>query len=216
MAGTSQENRTIRPRGAGCGRLSIPPAFRKLTRWIGIGFDRSGLRSRSGSVSSLCTLLIVIQATLQPVLAERLDVGRKIVVRAGSVIDGDSIMVKKDNQDIEVRLFGIDAPEFDQPGSKASRRHLAALVKDRSLLLAVMDHDMYGRTVALLSDGAVSVNEEQVRTGQAWVHPRYCRIDICERWRDLQQRARYQKVGLWHYRRPIPPWRWKARKAARR
>jgi endonuclease YncB( thermonuclease family) len=187
-----------------------------MTRTTGIGTGTTGLPCRPGSVMFICVLLLVILTVLQPARAEKLEIGRKFSVRAGSVIDGDSIMVKKDNQDIEVRLFGIDAPEFDQPGSKAARRHLAALVDGRALLLEVMDHDVYGRTVALISTGAGTVNEEQVRTGQAWVHPRYCLIPLCDRWRVQQQQACSRKVGLWRQQRPVPPWRWKAQKAARR
>ncbi len=187
-----------------------------MTQTNGIGMDTTGFRCRFGSVSFICALLMVSLIALQPARAEKLEIGRKIAVRAGSVIDGDSIMVKKDNQDIEVRLFGIDAPEFDQPGSKAARQHLAALVAGRALLMEVIDHDVYGRTVALISAGAGSVNEEQVRTGQAWVHPRYCRIPICDRWRAQQQQACSRKVGLWRQQRPVPPWRWKAQKATRR
>ena len=176
----------------------------------------AGFRSPLVIIMVVCTLTIVNPAALQQAPAETIGVGRKVMVRADSIIDGDSIMVKKDNHDIEVRLFGIDAPEFDQPGSKTARRHNAALVGGKTLLLEVMDHDAYGRTVALVSAGAVSVNEELIRAGHAWVHPRYCRIRICDRWRHLEQQARLRKIGLWRHHRPIPPWRWKAHKAAGR
>jgi len=215
MTDISQENEITGRSGGHYCRLPILPAFRKMTRWAGISMNTAAFWSRSASIAMVCTLLIVLSA-LQSARAETIGIGRKVSVRAGSIIDGDSIMVKKDNQDIEVRLFGIDAPEFDQPGSAAARRHVAALVKDRELLLVVMDHDAYGRTVALVNAGAVSINEEQVRNGHAWVHPRYCRIRICDRWRDLEQQACSRNVGLWRQSRPIPPWRWKAQKAARR
>ncbi len=216
MTDISQENETTGRSGDHFCRLSIVPAFRKMTRWAGIAMNTAGFCSRSAGAAVVCTLLIVHLTALQPARAETLAIGRKVSVRAGSIIDGDSIMVKKDKQDIEVRLFGIDAPEFDQPGSAAARRHVAALVNGRELLLEVMDHDAYGRTVALVSAGAVSINEEQVRDGHAWVYPRYCRIRICDRWRELERQACSRSIGLWRQSRPIPPWRWKAQKATRR
>jgi endonuclease YncB( thermonuclease family) len=216
MTGISQENELIGQKDRHPGRLSSPSGFRKMTRRPGIGKNTVDCASRSCGMVVICSLLLASLTGLQPALAETIDIGRKVVVRAGSVIDGDSIMVNKDNQDIVVRLFGIDSPEYDQPGSKAARRHSAALVKGKSLVLEVMDHDAYGRTVALVSAGSLSINEEQVRAGQAWVHPRYCRIGICDRWRELQQQACSRKIGLWQQQHPMAPWRWKAKKAARR
>lgn len=188
-----------------------------MTRAITIGAAIVVSRCRTGTVLLVSALLLASLITVQPARGERIDSGgRCLTVEAAFVIDGDSIMVKKDSRDIEVRLFGIDAPEYDQPGSKAARRHLAALVDGKELLLEVMDHDIYGRTVALASIGAMSVNEELIRAGQAWVHPRYCRLRVCARWLDHQRQAAARKAGLWRQQRPVPPWRWKAQKAARR
>lgn len=170
--------------------------------------------------NSLTLMLIVLFsagiASWTFAAAQKIGVGQKVSVRAGSVIDGDSIMVNKEDQTIEIRLFGIDSPEFDQPGSKESRRAMAELIDGQSLLLEVMDHDSYGRTVALVRNGSICVNEEQVKAGLAWVHPRYCRIGICDRWRQLEEQARSGKKGLWRHQRPVEPWRWKARKNRRR
>ncbi len=132
-----------------------------------------------------------------------------MAVRLGSVIDGDSLMVKKDSQELQIRLFGIDAPEYDQPGAKAAKRLLTSLVKNGALQIEVVDHDRYGRLVAHLVVGSVNVAEELVRSGQAWVYPRYCRQPICDSWQKLQFQAKQQRLGIWRQQDPQPPWQWK-------
>jgi micrococcal nuclease len=171
------------------------------------------MNTRQSRLTFVMIVLLIAGTAAGTIAAgEKIAVGQKVAVYGGSVIDGDSIIVNKGKQTIEIRLFGIDSPEFDQPGAKDSRRAIAALVEGQSLLVEVMDHDSYGRTVALVRAGSICVNEEQVKAGLAWVHPRYCRIGICDRWRRLEELARTSKKGLWQYQRPVEPWRWKARK----
>jgi len=129
-----------------------------------------------------------------------------------SVIDGDSIMVKRDGQDLEIRLWGIDAPEYDQPRARASYNALRSVVINRDLMLEVVDRDKYDRLVAIAQRGSLNINEYMVRSGYAWVHIYYCKAEICKKWYELQAEARRKKRGLWGYDSPIPPWTWKADK----
>ncbi|MGB7251946.1 MAG: thermonuclease family protein, partial [Phormidesmis sp.] len=68
----------------------------------------------------------------------------------GSVYDGDTFRVSDDNQEIKVRLCGIDAPEKDQALGTESRDHLRSLIARGSgrIILVPTDTDQYGRTVA--------------------------------------------------------------------
>ena len=45
-----------------------------------------------------------------------------------SIHDGDTITVLQDKQQVKVRLFGIDAPELNQPYGKKSKRFLSNLI----------------------------------------------------------------------------------------
>ena len=128
-----------------------------------------------------------------------------------NVEDGDSIVVLRHHKEIEVRLYGIDVPEYDQPfGTKASR-FTSKLADNKIVEVEVMDMDQYGRTVGLVyieGDGEC-LNEELVKAGYAWVYERYCDIKDCEAWQKLETVARVSEKGLWSRKKPIPPWDWR-------
>jgi endonuclease YncB( thermonuclease family) len=126
------------------------------------------------------------------------------------VFDGDSFEARRvDGRRVEVRLFGIDAPERHQAWNSRSRSALRELVEGESLRLRVVEVDRYDRLVAevFLPDGR-SVNAAQVAAGNAWVYRRYSND---ARLIGLEEEARAARRGLWS--RPaheqIPPWEWR-------
>lgn len=125
------------------------------------------------------------------------------------VIDGDSLIVMVEGQRIEVRLYGIDCPEFDQPYSHAAKRFVKKRIKGRRVTVVPVDRDKYGRLVAMIVHDGTVVNGLLVEAGLAWVYPRYCRKKICRNWSNKEQRARRQKLHLWQDKKPVSPWRWK-------
>ena len=131
-------------------------------------------------------------------------------------IDGDSIEIRHDKHSIQVRLWGIDTPEWKQPYSKVAKKFTNNSVYGKTVTVTVKDWDKYGRMVAVITtkDG-MSLNEELVRRGLAWVHIYYCKEKICDKWKDLERRARNNRLGLWQEKSPTPPWVWK-RKHKRR
>jgi endonuclease YncB( thermonuclease family) len=72
----------------------------------------------------------------------------------------------------------------------------------------VRDIDRYKRTVAeiVLPDGR-NLNQELVRAGLAWWYRQYARKEMVLR--DLEQRARAAKRGLWSDPNPVAPWEWR-------
>lgn len=132
--------------------------------------------------------------------------------RAKTVRDGDSLAVyDPDGALVNIRLYGVDAPEYKQPYGREARKSLAKLVGRRIFSVEPVDTDRYGRTVAILrlKDGTV-VNEALVAEGAAWVYDAYChRKDICPRLRDLQDEARAERLGLWAEDDPERPSDWR-------
>ncbi len=136
--------------------------------------------------------------------------------RVSKVIDGDSLRVRASGAgEMELRLYGLDAPEYDQPYAARAREFLRRRLHGQRVLVEAVETDQYGRTVALVSRDGGLVNEELVAAGLAWVSPRYCRRPFCAQWQRLEERARRQGSGLWRQAEPIAPWRWK-RMARRR
>lgn len=128
------------------------------------------------------------------------------------VTDGDTVTVLRDREQVKVRLAEIDAPEKAQPFGQRSRQSLAALVFWRNVLVVEQGKDRYGRTVGRLRVGDLDANEEQIRTGMAWVYDRYVKDRSLY---ELQDEARASRIGLWGDPEPVPPWEWrKARRAS--
>lgn len=80
------------------------------------------------------------------------------------VIDGDTIVINK----IHIRLFGIDAPEMDQPYGKKAKWALVALTKGQVVTANLFEDESYDRVVAhcVLEDGT-DLSEELVKQGVA-------------------------------------------------
>lgn len=126
------------------------------------------------------------------------------------ITDGDTIVVRTaDFEDIRVRLYGIDAPERNQPGGKEAGAFLRPL-QGRLVTIIEMDVDRYGRTVALVESGGRSVNVEIVAAGWAWLYERYCRADVCAEIKAAESEARAARRGIWAGE-PAPPWEWRRR-----
>jgi len=125
------------------------------------------------------------------------------------IIDGDSLLIVSGRKTIEVRLYGVDCPEYNQPFSQQAK----ALVKKRTagkrVLVQPQYYDSYGRLVAIVGDEGQTLNSDLVQAGLAWVYPRYCRKKICASWQKMEDAARNDNRGLWSRRQPISPWKWK-------
>lgn len=86
------------------------------------------------------------------------------------MIDGDSLVIQK----TQIRLFGVDAPEFTHPYGKKAKWALVRLCKGQTILAEITDTDDHGRTVAKcrLPDGR-DLSEEMVKLGLAIDWPKF-------------------------------------------
>jgi endonuclease YncB( thermonuclease family) len=135
------------------------------------------------------------------------------------IIDGDTfycipkekvtgVRIHKDGS-ISVRLYGIDAPEKDQPYGTEARNSLKELVKEKTVRLDVKDIDKYGRAVALVYVGSLNVNLEQVKRGFAWAYLEYLDSPYVSEYYSAEKEARSKGLGLWKQANPTPPWEWR-------
>lgn len=88
----------------------------------------------------------------------------QILTGPAYVTDGDGLRIQK----TEVRLFGIDAPEFAHPHGKKAKWALFGLCKGQTVRAEVTGQDDHGRTVAkcFLPDGR-DLSAEMVKLGLA-------------------------------------------------
>ena len=128
------------------------------------------------------------------------------------VVDGDSLEILHEGKWRAIRLYGIDSPEWKQPYSKKAKLYLERLLLGKNVEIEEFYADKFSRSVALIYFQGICVNKLLVEQGLAWVHIYYCHKKICEQWKELEEQARDEKIGLWQEKRPIPPWVWKRQK----
>jgi endonuclease YncB( thermonuclease family) len=162
---------------------------------------------RSRRLSLLRTILSVVPLALILIPA----VGYGWSGRVTRVLDGDTIEVRQGRAVEKIRLYGIDAPEKDQPYGARASRFLRKQVLRQQVEIRPVARDRYGRTVALVLRDGQSVNRLLLQRGYAWVYKRYCRKQICRQWQREQAVARQVGRGLWAADDPMPPWEWRHR-----
>lgn len=118
--------------------------------------------------------------------------------------DGDSLTITGKR----IRLFGIDAPEFEQVCTRGgsnwacgqeSARQLSKLVTGREVKCVPTGVDEFDRIVARCTVGAVDVNRTMVALGHAVAFRKYSSEYV-----SAEDTARNNKRGLWSGRFDMP------------
>jgi endonuclease YncB( thermonuclease family) len=121
-----------------------------------------------------------------------------------NVIDGDSLKVDDGLEIKEVRLFGIDAPEYSQTCfdksdkeyncGKNSQKFLVDLIDKKQITCFYSQKDVYNRFLAKCEIDKISINQEIIRNGMALIY-NFNQSD--EIMRELEKYARISKIGIW-------------------
>ncbi|HZH10523.1 MAG TPA: thermonuclease family protein [Microvirga sp.] len=129
------------------------------------------------------------------------------------VVDGDTLAIQGASS--RIRLYGVDAPESQQPcedasgkrylcGSKAADALSALIGRNGRVTCKEEDRDRYGRIVAVCSANGQELNAELVRQGWALEYKQYSD----GRYADEEAEARRAKRGLWAGKFAAP-WEWR-------
>ena len=127
----------------------------------------------------------------------------RVLVSVVEVTDGDTLKVLLDGATVEVRLLGINAPEFDECWGAESQRHLALLVENHDILLVEGGDgtgiDPFGRLlryVYIETTGApIYVNAAMVKTGNAV--GLQDGSDVAPGFKSAEARAFQSGYGMW-------------------
>ena len=128
------------------------------------------------------------------------------------VMDGDTIKVlRPGNEQVKIRLAGIDCPERKQPWGTKAKQAASDLVAGQTVTIKVMDVDRYGRTVGRVFVDGVNVNRALVEAGHCWTYTKYAKdaqLSV------LQDQAKAKNRGLWKLPQGerVPPWEWRSKK----
>jgi endonuclease YncB( thermonuclease family) len=154
---------------------------------------------------------IAIFASVAIIVLLAIHVFNRVAVTPGNVdiIDGDSFR----RGEVEIRLYGIDAPEYrqtcrDEGGrdwncGREAARALRDLVSRRTVECTGLDADRYGRLVARCTVGNIVLNSEMVRLGWAIAYARHGTPYGQE-----EEDARRRRRGIWRGTFDLPEdWR---------
>ena len=125
------------------------------------------------------------------------------------VYDGDTFTAVYHDEEIRIRLYGIDAPENNQPWGKESKAFLEGMLLSETVVVRTLYLDRYGHEMAIIAlpTGEV-IQELLLQEGHAMVYPQYCDNPRCTEWRELERKARKDRIGLWNSDGVIAPWEW--------
>ena len=126
------------------------------------------------------------------------------------VYDGDTITVLDKDKKYRIRFYGIDAPEARQEHGISARNALRKKILGETVTVTVKNLDRYGRAVGKVALGGRDINLEMVKEGHAWYYESYARGE--DELEDAQKEAKKKKRGLWRYKSPTPPWKYRADK----
>jgi endonuclease YncB( thermonuclease family) len=135
--------------------------------------------------------------------------------RVIAVFDGDTLEARVDEENLRVRIAGIDTPERGQPWAERAKQALSARVFGKDVRINRVAVDRYGRTVGEVYADDVCVGCELVREGHAWVYRGFNEDPVLF---ELEAEARAAGRGLWGLPEAdrTPPWEWRrARRAGR-
>ena len=123
------------------------------------------------------------------------------------IADGDTLtLLTPSNQQVKIRLAGVDTPERKQPFGNKAKQALSNLAFQKQALVEIAAKDRYGRTIGVVFVDGLNVNAELVKQGMAWVYRKYTDD---KRLYTLESEAKQAKRGLWLDENPIPPWEWR-------
>jgi endonuclease YncB( thermonuclease family) len=115
-----------------------------------------------------------------------------------TAVDGDSLRMGK----TEIRLHGIDAPEYRQTCNdgarksyqcgKLAREELAKLIRGQIISCRSIEDDRYGRAVSDCHIDKLNINQEMVRLGWAIAYRKHSFTYV-----PAEQDAKIAKRGIW-------------------
>lgn len=132
------------------------------------------------------------------------------------IIDGDSLKVRNRKKVYEIRLYGIDAPEYDQPYAAKAKNLVKDTILGKTVTVIPVEWDKYHRLVAIVSYKNEAINERLLRRGLAWYYPKYCKKSVCQSWQKSGKTAKKKKQNLWSDPSSVAPWTWKYNKHKRK
>ena len=108
--------------------------------------------------------------------------------RAVGITDGDTFtLLVNGNEQVKIRIDGIDAPEKKQDFGNRAKEYLSGMIWGKELTVTVTKKDRYGRSIGKISTPEIpDVGLEMIKAGLAW------------QYRDYNKDESYAGLKDWH------------------
>ena len=170
--------------------------MRRITRHSGLIVSHSRTFPLNPWVVLRAAAFAVVLLAMLVLMPGRVDAWQGRVV---NVLDGDTVEVMNCNgKTVRIHLYGVEAPHKSQYFGNECAQYFARLVQNKSVHVINVGRDLLGRMRSLVWIDGMSVNEEMVRAGCAWVSNPLGLSPSCEKWLDVQQTARTSRAGIWN------------------
>jgi len=129
-----------------------------------------------------------------------------------NVYDGDTIHgTNVTGQVCSVRLYGIDAPELEQPYGTNAKMVLSNYVMNKTVEIIFMGKDPFGRIIGVIKWNQSNINMLMIVEGMAWYYDIGNKdLNLAYAFRTFQYEAKIGKVGLWADKNPISPFQYRS------
>ena len=132
-----------------------------------------------------------------------------------AVADGDTLTVLVAQQQIKIRVSGIDAPEKKQSFGQRAKQGLSDCAFGKWVEVDWRKTDRYGRTLGKVISGGADCGLLQIEHGLAWHYKAYAKEQTPQDQTDYasaENEARAKHIGLWSDPSPEPPWDFRHKK----
>lgn len=132
-------------------------------------------------------------------------IAQKFPVKVVGVTDGDTFtVVNKDNLQLKIRIWGIDAPEKGQDYGNKAKQVLSDYIYGKEIVIDVQSRDSWGRYISyVFTPEGKDISLIMLNEGMAWHFTKY---DSTEEYHRAEEEARAKRIGLWSIADPIAPW----------
>ena len=130
---------------------------------------------------------------------------QRFTVKVVGISDGDTFTgLNRDNLQLKIRIYGIDAPEKKQAFGNRAKEMLSDLIFGKDVVVDIQSQDGWGRYISyVFTQDGEDVSLRMIQEGMAWHFVKY---DATEQYADAEVVARKEKKGLWVDTEPIAPW----------
>lgn len=149
--------------------------------------------------------ILYLNLILYPLLMTSYISLKRFKAKCVKVIDGDTIIVKRHNQRLTIRLAFIDAPEINQksldkvPVGRMIKDYLEKLVLNKEVEVQLVEKDFFKRWIGVVYLKETSVNHLLVKKGLAILYSGSKFLSKTQKFQFLQAYfiARQRGVGIW-------------------